>query len=123
MLGPEPALYGSAKDMHQVVTILRGRVVMLARLFLLGIACIWMACALLPWAHNVYGSGHAAADVGNAVILTVLCLVLLCVCVLVALHDWRNFGATSDVMAATRLGMREIEEMMQRVQEHGADYR
>ena len=81
-----------------------------------------MACALLPWAHNVYGSGNAA-DTGKAAALTVVCILLLGVCVAVALHDWRNFGATSDVMAAARLGMRGIDDMMQRVQEQGADYR
>ena len=124
VLGPEPAFYGSVQDVHLVVTALRGRVVVLARLFLLGIGCIWMACAVLPWAHNVYGYGDGhTADLGKAVALTVVCLFLLGVCMLVALHDWQNFGATSDVMAAMRLGMREISDMMHRVGEYEADYR
>ena len=119
VLGPEPAFYGSVQDVHLVVTALRGRVVVLARLFLLGIGCIWMACAVLPGHTTSMAMAMACGRSRQGRCLTVVCLFLLGACVLVALHDWL-LGPPQTWWQLCAWYV-EISDMMQRVGEYGAD--
>jgi hypothetical protein len=118
---PEQALYGSAADMqHALLLLLRRQVLVLTRLFLFAIACVWVACAVLPWAHNVYGGEEAkGGDTGKAAALSVLCATLLAACLGVSWHEWQNYGATSGVMheGGGEGPMEGMDELLQRVVE------
>ena len=117
---PEQALYGSAADVQHALLLLRRQVLVLTRLFLFAIACVWAACAVLPWAHNVYGGEEAkGGDTGKAAALSVLCATLLAACLGVSWHEWQNYGATSGVMheGGGEGAMEGMDELLQRVVE------